>query len=92
MKKLFFSLLIALTFIGCAGTNFTWEQARQVKVGMSEKELFELMGKPYMVRTLSDQTIYTWSYSDGFTGAKAISIPVKNNQVVSVPNIPDSFQ
>lgn len=90
MKKVFLICCLVLILIGCAGKNFTWEQAKQIKVGMSEAELIALMGEPSLVRTQPDGILYVWSYADTFNGAKSIAIPLKEHIVTSVPPIPFS--
>ena len=44
MKKLFLTALFSVLLVGCAGTNFNWDNARQIKQGMNEKEAVALMG------------------------------------------------
>jgi outer membrane protein assembly factor BamE (lipoprotein component of BamABCDE complex) len=86
------SLVTALT--ACAGTPFKWDDARQVKQGMSQTEVTALLGQPYMVRTAGEGTIYTWSHANGMTGSsQAISIPFdKDGKVSKVPVIPEGFR
>lgn len=86
------TLICVVIFSGCAGTNFTWENARQLKAGMPEKDLLTLMGNPYLIRTQSDNIVYVWSYADTFNGAKSLAVTVRDNKVTVVPQIPDSFK
>ena len=89
MKKLSV-LLAALALAGCAGTSFDWSRAKQVQVGTTEAELVAIMGgKPYMVKTQGDNQLWVWSYADGWTGSvRAVSFPIKNGAVASLPTIP----
>lgn len=45
----FLLVAVAAVLAGCAGTPFTFGRASQVKVGMTEDQLYEIMGNPYMV-------------------------------------------
>jgi outer membrane protein assembly factor BamE (lipoprotein component of BamABCDE complex) len=49
--KLFFCMAIVALLCGCAGTNFSFDNARQIKPGMKSAEVQKRMGKPYMVTT-----------------------------------------
>ncbi len=48
-------LALALLFSACAsaGTNFRWANLRQVQLGMTKAEVVRLMGRPYMVQSVS---------------------------------------
>lgn len=86
------SVLLAL-LIGCAGTKFSFDSARQVQVGMTKSQVQGLMGKPYMVTSRDGKEIWIWSYANGMTGgAQSISFIFKDGKVESVPAIPESFK
>lgn len=92
MRALIAASLIAL-LAGCAGTNFSYDNARKVQVGMTEAEVTRLMGPPYSVAARGDEEMWVWSRANGFTGtSKAISFKMKDGVVVEVPPIPDSFK
>lgn len=92
MRALITASLVAL-LAGCAGTNFSYDSARQVKVGMTEAEVTRLMGPPYSVASRGDEQMWVWSRANGFTGAsRAVSFKMKNGQVIEVPQIPESFK
>ncbi|WP_306522153.1 outer membrane protein assembly factor BamE [Rheinheimera sp.] len=91
--KYVIAVFLTLTLIACAGTPFNFENARQVKVGMVESEVTNLMGSPYLVTTKGEEQIWVWSYANGMSGAsKSISFVMKDGKVISVPTIPDSFK
>ena len=54
--------------IACAarisGAPFTEENMRNVTVGMTAKEVYDLLGKPYAVETYIGGEKWIWSYSD----------------------------
>lgn len=92
MKNVLIVSLLAACLAGCAGTKFDFDQARQVKVGMTKQEVETLMGRPYMVTTKGEQELWTWSYANGMTGtSRAVTFTFKDDKVVGVPKIPDSF-
>ncbi len=85
------ALLAALS--GCAGTNFSYDNARKVQVGMTEAKVTQIMGRPYMVTSRGDEQMWVWSRANGFTGSsRAVSFKMKNGVVAEVPAIPDSFK
>lgn len=85
------SLLVLLA--GCAGSDFSYDNARQVRVGMTEAEVTQLMGQPYSVASRGDEQMWVWSQANGFTGAsRAVSFKMKDGKVVEVPQIPESFR
>jgi outer membrane protein assembly factor BamE (lipoprotein component of BamABCDE complex) len=93
MKKFLIVALAAALIAGCAGTKINWDRARTVQVGMTDAQLTEIMGKPYMVTTRGDDQIWVWSYANGMTGSHgAISYTLREGKVVAVPKIPDSFK
>lgn len=80
-----------LLLLGCAGTPFTFGQASQVKVGMTEDQVLGLMGSPYSVVSRGDSQMWIWSHANAFGGAKTISFEMKDGKVASVPSIPKTF-
>lgn len=90
------ALIAAATFaalMGCAGTNFSYDKARQVEVGMTEAELIELMGKPYSVIARNGSQMWVWSHANAFSGnSRAVSFELRNGRVASIPEIPTSFK
>lgn len=86
-------VLFALVLAACAGTPFRFDDARQVKVGMTEAEVTQIMGRPYMVTSKGDAQIWVWSHANGMTGgSQSISFIMKDGKVSTVPTIPESFK
>lgn len=98
MKRLmkFLTICTPLILAACAGTNFKWDQARQIKPGMSDTELVKLMGPPYMVRVgANGEQLYQWVYADLYGisgGTRVLNVSLKENKVVTAPVIPDAFK
>lgn len=87
-----FALAAAVVVLaGCAGTPFTFGQASQVKVGMTEDQLYEIMGNPYMVTSKEDGQMWIYSHATAFGGAKTVSFVTKDGKVTQVPYIPKDF-
>ena len=80
-----------LLLAGCAGTPFTFGQASQVKVGMTEDQLYEIMGNPYMVTSREDGQMWVYSHATAFSGAKSVSFETKDGKVIKVPYIPKDY-
>jgi len=90
--RIIIAILLAATLYGCAGTNFSFDKARQVQVGMTETEVQQLMGRPYSVVSRGDSQLWVWSHGNAFGGSRAISFEMKDGRVASVPQIPASFK
>jgi outer membrane protein assembly factor BamE (lipoprotein component of BamABCDE complex) len=94
MKKFLTAVAIALTLTGCAGSGkIKWDNARQVKAGMTQAEVTELMGKPYQVTAKGDgiQT-WVWVYVNGMTGSsQSAALNFKDGKVIKAFEVPDSF-
>lgn len=84
--------LFALVLAACAGTPFKWDNARQLREGMSEQEVTELMGRPYMVTANANGNVWIWSHSTAFGGAQSLSVIFKDGKAVKVPAVPESFK
>ncbi|MFP5419903.1 MAG: outer membrane protein assembly factor BamE [Gammaproteobacteria bacterium] len=91
MRALIAASLLAL-LAGCAGTNFSFDNAAKVKPGMTEAQVTQLMGRPYSVVSRGDSQMWVWSHANGFSGSsKSISFEMREGKVVSVPSIPGAF-
>lgn len=85
--------VLALVLSGCAGTSFSYDEARKVKLGMTEDQVTQIMGQPYSVVSRADGQMWIWSYANGMTGAsRVISFRMVGGKVVEVPTIPSSFK
>ncbi len=92
MKKTLCMLALSAAISGCAGTSFKWDQARQVKEGMTEAEVTQLMGAPYLVKSGQDGMVWVWSHADAFAGSRSVSVVIKDGKVTKAPVIPESFK
>lgn len=95
MRALKFAVAAALvlTLSGCAGTSFSYDDARLVQVGMTEDQVTQIMGPPYSVISRTDGQMWVWSHANGMTGAsRVISFKMMDGKVVEVPPIPTSFK
>lgn len=82
-------LLLFAAVSGCAGTNFDYDDARQVKIGMTEAQVLELMDKPYSVSQNGSAEVWVWSRANGLTGStRAVSFIFRDGVVIGVPKIP----
>ena len=82
---------VVVVLAGCAGTPFTFGQASQVKVGMTEDQLYEIMGNPYMVVSQEDGQRFIYTHATAFGGAKSVSFETKDGKVTKVPYIPKDY-
>lgn len=85
--------VLALVLSGCAGTCFSYDDARKVRTGMTEEQVTQIMGPPYSVASRADGQMWIWSHANGMTGAsRVISFRFVDGKVVEVPTIPTSFK
>ena len=86
--------LCVLLLSACAGSgNINWDQARQLKVGMSEADLVRTLGQPYSIVSKSDGTqMWIWVNVIAFGGAENLSVAMRDGKATQVPIIPDSFK
>ncbi|KAF1307033.1 hypothetical protein BLX42_22435 [Pseudomonas sp. SG-MS2] len=73
---------------GRAGTPFTFGQASQIKVGMTEDKLYKNMGNPYMVTFRDGGQMWIYSHATAFSGAKTVSFETKDGKVTKAPYAP----
>ncbi len=94
--KIYTLLFFAMLIQGCAGSAYKWDQARQIREGMSHQELAAIMGSPYQVRVNEDgQQLWQWVYVDLYGlsgGTRTLNVAVKDGKVFKAPAIPDSFK
>lgn len=84
---------VVLALAACAGTNFSFDNARQVQVGMTESQVTQIMGAPYMVTSKGEQQIWVWTHVNGLTGgSQSVTFTFKGGKVTTVPVIPASFK
>lgn len=83
-------ILLSITLAACAGVPFSWDNARQIKVGMTSSEVRNLMGKPYLISGTNDnKERWNWTFVTGFGSMRTFNIFIKDGKVVDVPSIPD---
>jgi outer membrane protein assembly factor BamE (lipoprotein component of BamABCDE complex) len=91
MKKIA-TLCVLFLLSACAGTPINWDNARLLKVGMTENEVTSQMGKPYMVSSRSDGTqIWVYTFVAGLGGSETLSLTMKDGKAIQVPIVPASF-
>lgn len=100
MKRLLILIMvgiIGLFIIGCAGKNFTWQNAATVSLGDSGDQVIEKMqGRPYNITAskIDGKVIekYIWSFANGITGSsKVVSFVLTDGKVTSIPTITKSI-
>lgn len=92
MRILISAVLAIAVLSGCAGTNFSYDEARRVEVGMTEAEVMRIMGRPYTVVSRPDGQMWVWSHANAFGAAKSVSFRLKDGRVVEIPDIPETFR
>jgi outer membrane protein assembly factor BamE (lipoprotein component of BamABCDE complex) len=93
MKRFAALAISAMLVTACAGSgNIDWNNARKLKVGMTEAEITTQLGKPYSVTSKSDGTqVWVWVNVNMMAGTKSLSVIMQGGKAIQVPPIPDSF-
>lgn len=86
------ALCMVLLLSACAGTRFTWDQARQIRVGMTEKEVTELMGDANNVVAQGSRQKWVWVWVNLYSSTRTVTTIFENGKVVEVPTIPESWK
>ena len=90
---LWVALLSAAFCAACAGSDFQWNQARQVRPGMTEEQVSAVMGPPTAMRTQTSGVTWTWAYLNPREGsARAVSAEFRDGRVVYAPGVPEGFK
>jgi len=77
----------------CAGSDFQWDQARQIQPGMTEDQVSAVMGPPSDVRTQTYGVTWTWAYLNPRQGsARGVSVAFRDGRVVYGAGVPESFK
>lgn len=77
---------------GCAGNSFDWSTVRQIKPGMSETEVVQLLGPPALVKSAGGTVTWSWSYANLMTGnVRAVSVQFKDGVVIATPDVPKAY-
>ncbi len=88
-------VFICLVMLGCATAGsgkIQWDKARQLKVGMTESQVTQIMGGPYSVAAKDDGTeMWVWVHVNLYAGSESLSLTMKDGKVNKVPKIPESF-
>lgn len=94
MKPLLSLVTAALTALlcGCVGTHFNFDQVRRVRVGMTEREVTNIMGKPNTITAAGGQVRWVYAFGTALGTGKAASFVFRDGQVVEVPAVPTSFK
>lgn len=92
MKRFISMHMLCAALTGCAGTPFSWDKARQVKLGMTTQQVIDIMGQPTSATWRDNNTqVFVWIDSNAFTGVKSFSVFFTDRKASSVPPIPDGY-
>lgn len=92
MFKRFICCLTICVFVSaCAGTPFTWDDARKVRLGMNEDQVVEIMGKPSRVSSGPNGTTWAWVWVNPYAETRTFVLTMKNGEVTTLPDIPKSY-
>ena len=89
LRTLFLSSVLLLAF-GCAGTNFSYSDARQIKAGMTTDQVIAVMkGKPNVTEVHGSETHFVWAYGNLAGQAKQLRVRFDGGgRVIAAPVLP----
>jgi hypothetical protein len=76
------TVALALALAACAATNPQWEDAAQVRHGMTEAEVTDLLGAPFERAQSGNIATLTWNVDISFGGTRRVSFRLLNGRVV----------
>jgi hypothetical protein len=91
MKKYLLLVLSIVLSAGCVGSNFTWDQVRQVKNGMTEPEVRHIMGPPQILSVETNQIRLVYAESSPFGDTRMVTLIFVNGIVTNFPVLPPSW-
>jgi hypothetical protein len=87
------ALACVLSLSACASGYFSWSNARQVRVGMTEAQVTEILGPPHTVKATPQEVLLVWVQLHGLFGrVDTLSIPFRDGRVSETPQIPETFK
>lgn len=88
--------LATISLAGCATAGsgkFSWDNARQVKAGMSQQEVVALMGPPYLTQGIGQNGVkLVWVHVNLFAGTESAAMTFKDGKAVDSFHVPESFK
>lgn len=90
-KRLVSCLAICILISACAGTPFSWEDARKVQLGMNEDQVVEIMGRPSRVSSGPNGTTWVWFWVNLYAETRSFVLTMKNGEVAILPDIPKLY-
>ena len=96
MRKIFSVLLLGLMLSGCMfvhkmdieqGNVYTPEMVQKLHIGMTKKEVIEIMGTPVLMNTFDDNRIdyvYTYKPAHGDMTEKNLTLIFRNHRLQQI--------
>lgn len=83
------ALAIVATLCACSmrGGDTSFDNIERVRLGMSEAELIQIMGKPDITRITEGKQIWVWRNPLALTGASVVSFGLRDGKVIEIPNV-----
>jgi len=84
------SLMLALLLAACAtvGRDFSFEDAQRIKLGMTEAQVVQIMGKPTNKSIDGTGELWMWIYVTSTIGSppnsKSFAVKIKNGEVIYI--------
>lgn len=95
IAKIIAITVLAFGLASCAshGTEIDWNNARQIKAGMTQDEVKKLMGAPYSVTSRGEGKItWVWVHVNGWTmGSSSAALNFQDGKVIQAFDIPPEF-
>lgn len=88
--KVTFLCLAVAAFVGCAGQNFNYSDAKHIRAGMTSDQVVAVMkSKPNVTEVHGLETHFVWAYGDLVGRVKQLRVRFdQSGQVIGAPVIP----
>lgn len=88
--KVMFFCFVAAVFFGCAGQNFNYSDAKQIRAGMTSDQVVAVMkSKPNVTEVHGLETHFVWAYGDLLGRVKQMRVRFdQTGHVVGTPVLP----
>ena len=84
-RRLCILIALASALAACVATPFEWENAKHVRLGMTEAELRALMGRPNKIEIKDDIQRWVWSYATPSKTIRSVAFELRDGVVTAIP-------
>lgn len=91
-RRRLLTVTLCVALAACAGPDFSWEQARQLKTGMTPAQVEAIMGPPNNVRSTPTGMTWVWVWVNLYAGTRTLAVVFENGVLTKVPDLPAGYK